>query len=46
MLDFTWKVFCKTGNIDTYLLLKEMEQGNEDDLGTEDDNYVEEQPAH
>ncbi|MCA0986081.1 MULTISPECIES: YqzL family protein [Bacillales] len=25
MLEFTWKVFCETGNIDTYLLLKEME---------------------
>ncbi|HET6871670.1 MAG TPA: YqzL family protein [Sporolactobacillaceae bacterium] len=46
MLDFTWKVFCMTGNIDTYLLLKEMEQGNESDLGTEDDHYIEEQPMH
>ncbi|MCA0171838.1 YqzL family protein [Bacillus sp. RAR_GA_16] len=25
MLEFTWKIFCETGNIDTYLLLKEME---------------------
>ncbi|OZM57735.1 YqzL family protein [Lottiidibacillus patelloidae] len=25
MLDFTWKVFSMTGNIDTYLLLKELE---------------------
>jgi hypothetical protein len=46
MLDFTWKVFCMTGNIDTYLLLKEMEQGSEDDFGTEDDYHIEEQPAH
>ncbi|KUP06019.1 hypothetical protein Q75_10190 [Bacillus coahuilensis p1.1.43] len=29
MLDFTWKVFSETGNIDTYLLFKELE-GNED----------------
>ncbi|MHA6250947.1 YqzL family protein [Oceanobacillus sp. CAU 1775] len=25
MLDTTWKVFTQTGNIETYLLLKEME---------------------
>lgn len=29
MLDFAWKVFCITGNLDTYLLLKEMEGGSE-----------------
>ena len=26
MLDFTWKIFSQTGNIDTYLLFKELEQ--------------------
>lgn len=25
MLDFTWEIFTKTGNVDTYLLFKEME---------------------
>lgn len=25
MLDITWKVFSETGNIETYLLLKELE---------------------
>ncbi len=25
MLDFTWKVFSETGNIDTYLLFKELQ---------------------
>ncbi|RFU65745.1 YqzL family protein [Peribacillus glennii] len=25
MLDFTWKVFSQTGNVDTYLLFKELE---------------------
>lgn len=25
MIDFSWKVFSMTGNIDTYLLIKEME---------------------
>lgn len=34
MLDFTWKVFCMTGNIDTYLLLKEIESN--DDIQDED----------
>ncbi|KGX93590.1 hypothetical protein N781_11225 [Pontibacillus halophilus JSM 076056 = DSM 19796] len=29
MLDFTWKVFSQTGNIETYLLLKEMESVRE-----------------
>lgn len=46
MLDFTWKVFCMTGSIDTYLLLKEMEQGKEDELGTENDISIEEQSIH
>ncbi|RWR15149.1 YqzL family protein [Siminovitchia fortis] len=26
MYEFTWKVFKKTGNIDIYLLLKELEK--------------------
>lgn len=25
MKEFTWKVFCETGNIDTYLLYKELD---------------------
>ena len=25
MIDFTWKIFSQTGNIETYLLLKELE---------------------
>jgi len=25
VIDFTWKLFSQTGNIETYLLLKEME---------------------
>lgn len=29
MLDFTWKVFCMTGSVDTYLLMKEMENGED-----------------
>ncbi|WP_010650918.1 YqzL family protein [Oceanobacillus massiliensis] len=25
MIDLTWKIFSQTGNIETYLLLKELE---------------------
>ena len=30
MLQFTWKVFSQTGNIDTYLLFKEFEKEMEE----------------
>jgi hypothetical protein len=30
MLDFTWRVFVQTGNIDTYLLFKELEKENKE----------------
>ena len=30
MLDFTWKIFSQTGNIDTYLLFKELEKENKE----------------
>ncbi|MFZ3588191.1 YqzL family protein [Bacillus sp. DJP31] len=36
MLHFTWKVFSETGNIDTYLLFKELEKEHE--TRTEDFN--------
>lgn len=26
MLDFSWKVFSMTGNVDTYLIMKEIER--------------------
>ncbi|MGM7702039.1 YqzL family protein [Pseudalkalibacillus sp. Hm43] len=29
MRDFTWKLFCQTGDIDTYLLWKELEADHE-----------------
>ncbi|MCY8418814.1 YqzL family protein, partial [Bacillus spizizenii] len=28
MLNFTWNVFSQTGNVDTYLLFKELEKEN------------------
>lgn len=34
MKDLTWKIFCETGNINTYLLYKELEgAGNQVDGG-------------
>lgn len=33
VIDVTWKLFCQTGNIETYLLLKELEDHpNENNL--------------
>ncbi|HHY72977.1 MAG TPA: YqzL family protein [Bacillus bacterium] len=26
MIDFTWKIFTQTGNLETYLLMKEIER--------------------
>ena len=37
MLDFTWKVFYQTGNIDTYLLFKELETEIQEIPGSQDD---------
>lgn len=37
MLDFTWKVFSQTGNIDTYLLFKELEKDNQEPGNQEDE---------
>jgi len=34
VIDFTWKVFSQTGNIETYLLMKQIE--NENDTGWND----------
>lgn len=31
MIDFTWRLFSQTGNIETYLLLKELEDPNADE---------------
>lgn len=31
VLDFTWKIFSQTGNIEAYLLLKELERQIEED---------------
>lgn len=36
VIDFTWKIFSQTGNIETYLLLKELEK--ELDTGELDEN--------
>ena len=41
MLDFTWKVFSQTGNIDTYLLYKELEQTTEERPDLQDEELAE-----
>ncbi|SFA95726.1 MULTISPECIES: YqzL family protein [unclassified Bacillus (in: firmicutes)] len=40
MLDFTWKVFQQTGNIDTYLLFKEMEKENQEIPGGQEEELA------
>ncbi|WP_010632211.1 YqzL family protein [Sporolactobacillus vineae] len=30
MVDLTWRLFCMTGSIDSYLLLREMEKDQPD----------------
>ncbi|ARK29336.1 YqzL family protein [Halalkalibacter krulwichiae] len=48
MLDFSWKVFSMTGNVDTYLLLKELERDSEEQFGQEDVQEMEisDAPTH
>ncbi|MDZ5470950.1 YqzL family protein (plasmid) [Bacillus sp. 31A1R] len=41
MLDLTWKVFTQTGNIDTYLLFKELEKENQEIPGNQDEALAE-----
>ncbi|WP_074433039.1 MULTISPECIES: YqzL family protein [Neobacillus] len=41
MLDFTWKVFTQTGNIDTYLLFKELEKENQEIPGSLNEELAE-----
>jgi Icc-related predicted phosphoesterase len=40
MLDFTWKVFSTTGNIDTYLLFKEIEKDKKEIPGNQNDELA------
>lgn len=37
MIDFSWKVFSKTGSIDTYLLIKEMEKESFSENASDDE---------
>lgn len=41
MLDFTWKLFLQTGNIDTYLLFKELEKENQEIPESQDSELTE-----
>ena len=40
MMDFTWKVFTQTGNIDTYLLFKELEKETKEIPDNQDDELA------
>ncbi|MDY7221893.1 YqzL family protein [Halalkalibacterium halodurans] len=49
VLDLSWKVFEKTGNVDTYLLIKEIERASDQQSQMEDlELVIEEQdsPTH
>ncbi|MED3563752.1 YqzL family protein [Bacillus sp. MUM 116] len=41
MMDFTWKVFTQTGNINTYLLFKELEKENQEIPGNQNEELAE-----
>ncbi|KAB2333904.1 YqzL family protein [Bacillus mesophilum] len=41
MMEFTWKVFSQTGNIDTYLLFKELQKDTNDIPGNQDEELAE-----
>lgn len=43
MLDLTWKIFCMTGSIDSYLLIREMEKESEEQIPEKNISDVEEQ---
>ncbi|MDV2683129.1 YqzL family protein [Alkalihalophilus sp. As8PL] len=48
MLDFSWKVFSMTGNLDTYLLMKELERDSNDESSQEDVDAIDtlDAPTH
>lgn len=46
MLEFTWKLFSETGNIDTYLLYKELEKEEMEIPSKEEDELAEEYPFY
>ncbi|MGN1400761.1 MAG: YqzL family protein [Bacillus sp. (in: firmicutes)] len=40
MLDFTWSIFKETGNIDTYLLFKEIQLEHQGPVEEADDDVL------
>jgi hypothetical protein len=40
MMDFTWKLFAQTGDIDTYLLFKELEKENQEIPGNQNEELA------
>ncbi|SET61239.1 YqzL-like protein [Oceanobacillus limi] len=43
MIDLTWKIFSQTGNIETYLLMKELE--NDPDMTENESSDTNELPV-
>ncbi|MFD3447695.1 YqzL family protein [Microbacteriaceae bacterium 4G12] len=41
MLHFTWNVFSKTGNVETYLLFKEVEKEGQERLDQQNEELAE-----
>ncbi|MGM9922877.1 MAG: YqzL family protein [Bacillus sp. (in: firmicutes)] len=41
MLDFTWNIFKETGNVDTYLLFKEIQSDSQASFESNDDELAE-----
>ncbi|MDL4841509.1 YqzL family protein [Aquibacillus rhizosphaerae] len=46
MIDMSWKIFSQTGNIEAYLLLKELETVYDKDSGAQMDKEITEIDSH
>ncbi|MRH43092.1 YqzL family protein [Aquibacillus halophilus] len=46
MIDFSWQIFSQTGNIETYLLMKELETIYESDSSNRTDEDTTELDRH
>ncbi|WP_226036934.1 YqzL family protein [Aquibacillus saliphilus] len=46
MIDFSWKIFSQTGNIETYLLMKELETVYDKDVTKRMDEDITELDTH
>jgi hypothetical protein len=44
MRDFSWNVFSKTGDVDAYLLYKQISEGDPTNMETQEEEQVIEEP--